>query len=357
MNNKVSVIIPTYNEKDNLPELIKGLDKALSGYDYEFIVVDDNSPDGTWEVARELSKNYHVKPIKRYEKGLSTAVIRGIQESNNEILVIIDADLQHPPEKVPELVKQIEKGADIAIGSRFVEGGSIGDWSRARLLVSKGAKFLAETLFREIREIKDVESGFFAFKKSILKNVELKPVGYKILLEILVMGNYDTVKEVGYEFQTRRHGASKLGFKNISNYLHHLLSLSWRTKEFHRFVKFCIIGGIGGIINIALLHILTEYLGVYYLISGAIAIESGLLSNFIFNKTWTFKDRQIKGSRAIMRALFRDHIVRSGGILLNIFILWFLTSVFGIYYILSQIVGIGIAMIWNFGGNKWFTWE
>lgn len=356
MKDKVSVIVPTYNERDNLPELIKRLDEALKKYDYEVIVVDDNSPDETWKVAQELPKRYPIIPIKREEKGLSTAVIRGIQESNGGILVVIDADLQHPPEKVPELIAAIKKGADIAVGSRFVEGGGVGEWSRMRLFVSKGAKFLAGTLFRDIREIKDVESGFFAFKKDILENVQLKPVGYKILLEILVMANYQKVTEVPFVFENRRRGESKLGFKNISNYLHHLLSLAWRTKELHRFIKFCIIGGIGAIINIAILYILTES-GVYYLISGAIAVESGLLSNFIFNKSWTFKDRQVKGAKAIIKALCRDHLVRSGGIFLNLSILWFLTSIVGVYYLLSQIIGIGVAMMWNFVGNKWFTWE
>lgn len=357
MRDKISVIVPTYNERGSLPELVKRIDNSLKIFEYEVVVVDDDSPDGTWKVAQELSKNYPVKPVKRKERGLSTAVIRGIQESNNDILVVIDADLQHPPERIPALIEQIQKGADIAIGSRFVEGGSVGDWSRARLFISKVAKFLVETLFRDIRGIKDVESGFFAFKKNIIKNVELKPKGYKILLEILVMGNYENVKEVPFEFQIRKHGKSKLGLRNISSYLHHLLSLSWRTKEFHRFIKFCIIGGIGAIVNIAILHMLTEYLGVYYVLSGAVAIESGLLSNFVLNKIWAFKDRRIKGSRAIIRALYRDHIVRSGGILINLFILWFLTSVIGVYYLLSQIIGIFIAMIWNFGGNKWFTWE
>jgi len=358
MKYKVSVIVPTYNERDNIPELVKRLDKALKKYNYNVIVVDDDSPDKTWKVASDLSKKYPVKVVRRTEeKGLSTAVIRGIQESKNDILVVIDADLQHPPEKVPELIKQIEKGADIAIGSRFVEGGGVGDWSKSRLFVSKGAKFLAETLFRNIRNIKDVESGFFAFKKKILDNVELKPVGYKILLEILVLANYDTVKEVGFEFQIRKHGKSKLGFKNITNYLHHLLSLAWRTKEIHRFVKFCIIGGIGTVVNIVLLYLLTEYYYVHYLISGAIGIEAGLLTNFIFNKVWTFKDMEVKGLKAIIWALVKDHIVRSGGIILNLVILWLLTSVFGFYYLISQVIGILIAMIWNFGGNKWFTWE
>jgi len=358
MKDGVSVIVPTYNEKDNLSELIKRLNKALAGYDHEILVVDDDSPDETWKLAEELSKNYPVKSIRRTgERGLSTAVLRGLKESIYDTMVVTDADLQHPPEKVPELVDAIKKGADIAIGSRFVEGGSVGDWGKSRLYVSKGAKFLAETLFRKLRDIKDVESGFFAVKKNVIENVQLKPVGYKILLEILVMGNYQKVTEVPYVFDIRKRGKSKLGFKNVSNYFHHLLSLAWRTKELHRFIKFCLIGGIGAIVNLTILYFFKEILGVYYLLSGAIAIESGLLSNFVFNKIWTFKDTEIKGARAILRALYRDHIVRSGGILLNIFILWFLTSVIGLYYLTSQIIGILVAMMWNFVGNKWFTWE
>ena len=357
-NDKISIIVPTFNERENLPELIKRLDKSLKKYDYDVIVVDDDSPDGTSDVAKELSKDYPIIVIERKEKGLSTAVIRGIQESNNENIVIIDADLQHPPEKIPELLDALNNGADIAIGSRFVEGGGVGDWNYSRLLISKGARFLATTLFRDLREIKDIESGFFAFKKSIIKNVELKPIGYKILLEILVMGNYETVKEVAFEFQDRKHGKSKLGFKNISNYIHHLFNLSWKTKEFHRFVKFCLIGGIGAVINLGILYLLTNYYGKsYLLLFGAIAIESGLLSNFILNKTWTFKDREVKGFKSLGRALYRDHLVRFFGILLNLFVLWFLTSIFGVYYLFSQLVGILVAMMWNFVGNKWFTWE
>jgi len=169
--------------------------------------------------------------------------------------------------------------------------------------------------------------------------------------------NYDTVKEVGFEFQIRKHGKSKLGFKNISNYIHHLLSLAWRTKEIYRFAKFCIIGGIGTIVNLLVLYLLHDYYNIDVLISGAIGIEAGLITNFIFNKVWTFKDIEVKGSKAILIALVKDHIVRSGGIILNLVILWLLTSVFGVYYLISQVIGILVAMIWNFAGNKWFTWE
>ena len=116
-NDKISIIVPTFNERENLPELIKRLDKSLIKYDYDVIVVDDDSPDGTSDVAKELSKDYPIIVIERKEKGLSTAVIRGIQESNNENIVIIDADLQHPPEKIPELIDALNKeGLNQSIG-------------------------------------------------------------------------------------------------------------------------------------------------------------------------------------------------------------------------------------------------
>jgi dolichol-phosphate mannosyltransferase len=353
----ISIIVPTFNERECLPEICKRLDESIKKYNYEIIVVDDDSPDGTANVARELSKDFPIHLIERKEKGLATAVIRGIQESKNENIVVIDADLQHPPEKIPQLIEALNNGADIAIGSRFVEGGSIRDWSYSRLFISKGARFLATTLFRDLRKIKDIESGFFAFKNNVINNVELKPTGYKILLEILVVGNYNNVEEVDFEFQNRKYGKSKLGYSNISSYIRHLLSLSWRTKELHRFLTFCLIGALGAIINLGILYLLTNIYGIYYLISGAIGIEAGLLSNFVLNKIWTFKDREVKGLKSIGRALYRDHVVRFIGILLNLFVLWFLTTIGGIYYIFSQIVGIFVAMMWNFIGNKWFTWE
>lgn len=355
----VSIVVPTYNERENITKLIERIDSSLKSLEgtYEILVVDDNSPDETWKVAIQLSNRYPIRVIRRKNaKGLATAVLKGVEEADYGVIVVLDADLQHPPEKIPELVAEIKKRADIAVASRFVEGGDSGNFSFPRRVISAVANFLVSTLFREVREISDTQSGFFAFRKDVISNSNLDPKGYKILLEIMVLGNYSEVAEVGYKFGQREVGKSKLGIKAILEFLYHILSLSWRAKETSRFVKFCVVGGIGTIVNLTVLYLLTTA-GLFYLLSGAIAIEISLLSNFFLNKAWTFRDRGIKGLKLVTIALYRDHMVRFGGLLIKLFFLWFLTDIFGMFYIVSQATGIAVAMLWNFTGNKWWTWE
>jgi dolichol-phosphate mannosyltransferase len=358
-NNNASIVIPTYNERENVPELLERIQHSMGplALPFEVVIVDDDSPDETWKVASEQSNGDEVRVIRRHgQKGLATAVLTGIQEANYDIVVVMDADLQHPPEKIPELLSRVQNGADIAIASRFTDHSALEGFSLSRRLLSKGADLLARTLFREIRSIKDPESGFFAFKKRVIEHANLSPVGYKILLEILVQGDYDTVSEVGYTFDKRENGVSKFGVKNVADYLHHTSSLFWRSGEFHRFWKFVAVGAVGAILNLAVLYALTQ-LGVYYLLAGLIGIEAGLLSNFFLNRSWTFRDRGESGLRYTLTALYRDHAVRFVGIVLNLVILWLFTSVFGIFYLISQLIGIAVAMLWNYGGNQWWTWE
>ena len=194
---------------------------------YELVIVDDNSPDGTAELALELSRHYPIRVIKRPGKlGLATAVVEGFKHARGEVLVVMDADLQHPPELVPELVRKVlYEGYDIAIASRYVKGGRIEGWSFTRRIVSKGAILLAHLLVPRTRGIKDPVSGFFAIKRSVIEGVELNPIGYKILLEILAKGRWTRVVEVPYTFKPRTRGKSKLSAKEIVNYLRHLLRL------------------------------------------------------------------------------------------------------------------------------------
>jgi dolichol-phosphate mannosyltransferase len=268
----------------------------------------------------------------------------------------MDGDLQHPPEMIPKLISVVRDGADIAICSRFVEQEPLEQFGLFRRTMSKSADLVARTLFRQLRSIKDIESGFFAFHKDVIAHANLNPVGYKILLEILVQGDYTTVSEIPYRFDKRRAGASKLGIKAALSYIYHMWSLFLRSGELHRFLKFGAVGAVGGVFNLVVLYLLTEF-GVYYLLSGLIGIEAGLLLNFFFNRSWTFKDRRTQGFRYMLTALYRDHAVRFVGIVLNLVILWLLTSLFGLYYLTSQIIGIVVAMFWNYGGNQWWTWE
>jgi dolichol-phosphate mannosyltransferase len=254
------------------------------------------------------------------------------------------------------LISRVQNGADIAIASPCINSeSSDGSGFLGRIIVA-GADLFMRTLFRELRNVTDVDSNFFALRKDVVTHANLHPSGDNLLLEILVQGDYNSVSEVMDEANKRNAGVTKARNKNTAYTLRHISSLFWRSGEFHRFLRFCAVGAIGAVLNLAVLYSLTE-LGVFYLISGILGIEAGLLSNFFLNRSWTFKDRQGRGLRCVLTSLYRDHAVRFVGIVLNILILWVLTSFFGLYYLLSQIIGIGVAMLWNYGGNQWWTWE
>jgi dolichol-phosphate mannosyltransferase len=182
-----------------------------SGRTFEIIVVDDDSPNETWDAASQYANRYPVRVIPRQgEKGLATAVLRGIRAAKYDIIVVMNAELEHAPEKIPELISCVENGADIAIGSRFVERGALEEFTFLRRVTSKCADLLARTFFRELRNVKDVESGFFAMRKNVVAHANLSPGGDKILLEILVQGDYTTVSELCYTSHRRETGVSKL---------------------------------------------------------------------------------------------------------------------------------------------------
>lgn len=217
----ISIIIPTYNEAGNIRKLISAIRAELSRKDFEIIIVDDNSPDGTWKISRELSKKYpELRVIRRKnERGLSSAVIRGFVESKGDILGVIDADLSHPPQLMNKMIDAC-KDNDIVIASRYVHRGRE-NMSLFRKLVSKGATLMA----RPLTNVSDPMSGYFFFRRKVIDDAELKPKGYKILLEILVKGKYNRVKEIYFSFGKRYHGKSKLGSKVYIDYLVHLILL------------------------------------------------------------------------------------------------------------------------------------
>ncbi|MGZ4849650.1 MAG: glycosyltransferase, partial [Halobacteriota archaeon] len=346
-------------EVGNIPPLLERIQRSMKplGAAFEVIIVDDDSPDGTWRAASALKSTYPVRVIRRQgRRGLATAVVEGMRAAAYDIVVVMDADLQHPPERIPGLISCVANGSDIAIGSRFVEHGAIDEFGVVRRLTSAGAALFARTMFKKLRAVKDIESGFFAFNRNIVTGISLRPIGYKILLELLVQAEYGSVTELGYAFGRREAGFSKLNARNVIDYVHHVSSLFYRSGELRRFVEFGTVGGIGAGLNLAALYWLTQA-GMFYGFAALIAIEVNLLSNFVLNKSWTFKDRRVSGVKHILSALGRDHAVRAVGIVLNLAILLLLTSLFGVFYLLSQLIGLIVAMIWNYGGNQWWTWE
>ncbi len=226
MSSCLSIVIPTYNERENISTLIPLIHEVATknNIDYEIIVVDDNSPDGTWLVAKELSKKYNVRVYVRYkEKGLASAIIYGAKRAKCENIIVMDADLQHPPEKIPEINNLLKSSCDIVVASRYTKGGGIIGWSKVRLLESVVATFLAKLFLPPARKTSDPLSGFFGVKKKLIFNPRIMPIGYKILLEILVKNPQAKVCDVPYIFRSRVKGKSKLGLKTISEYLIQLI--------------------------------------------------------------------------------------------------------------------------------------
>lgn len=219
-----SLVIPTLNEKDALKFLfaeLGGVLPQLTEYEFEIIVVDDNSIDGTLELVEKIKTPFLIKIVKRREKGLATAVLEGWRHARGEILGVMDADLSHPPELIKKLLEAL-KISDLAVGSRHINGGGVEEWPIARRLFSKFATALARPLSGGVR---DPLSGFFFIKKSALKGADLKPLGYKILLEILVKCVPLKITEVPYIFRNRGVGKSKLNWKIALDYFRHLLRL------------------------------------------------------------------------------------------------------------------------------------
>jgi dolichol-phosphate mannosyltransferase len=358
MSKSISIIIPTYKERENITPLVERIAGALTGRDYEIVFVDDNSRDGTEELIDSLAKQYPVKiMVRKDERGLASAVVHGISHTDGGTIVVMDADLQHPPEIIPGLLDKMNNGVDIAIASRYIEGGGCGEWGPVRRIISAGAIILAHLLLPTTRKVKDPMSGFFGFKRQVVAGAKLRPSGYKILLEVLLEGNIQNVAEVPYNFNLRYDGESKLNAKQQIEYLKHLYSLMWRKGELLRIVKFCLVGASGVGVNEGLLWLLKEKAGLPYLGSAAVAIETSIITNFILNNYFTFPERNQPGVKAFFNRLFKFNLVSLAGLGINLGILWLLTDVFGVYYLVSNLVGIVIAFLWNYFLNTWWTWR
>ncbi len=200
-------------------------------------------------------------------------------------------------------------------------------------------------------------SGFFVLNRQVVASANLMPTGYKILLEVLIEGEYQNLTEVAYTFRTRSSGESKLKARQQADYLKHIYSLMRRKGELFRFAKFCLVGLSGILINLGLLWLLTEFAGLFYLISAAISIESSIISNFALNSYFTFADRGSPGAKSFFSRLLKFNLVSLASLVANMGVLWLLTEGFGVYYLLSNLCGIAVATLWNYLVNTWWTWR
>ncbi len=347
---KLSVIVPTYNERDNLEKLVKKIFGAFGGKNFELIIVDDNSPDGTGRLADELaSKRKNMKVIHRKEKlGLGTAVLEGVKAADGEIIGVIDADMQHPPEILKNMKEKAENGADIVIASRYTKGGKIEGWTFPRKAISKGALFLSHLFLPQTRKIKDALSGYFMFKKRVIEKVTIGAKEFKLLLEIIAKGKYDSIVEVPYTFKPRLAGKSKLGPMEILNYIKQLLRLSG-----YRILKFMTVGTSGIIVNNAVLWALITSFNVAPFLADIFSIEASIISNFLLNNFWTFRGRK---SGRLPYKFMKYHGSVVLGAIVN-YATFLLLIAAGVNIIVANTIGILLGFISNYLLSETFVWK
>ena len=374
---KFSLVIPTYKESQNIKHIVELLsdllDEAIPDR-YELIVVDDNSPDRTWELAQALISDYpQLRVMRRVEeRGLSSAVIRGWQAARGQVLGVIDADLQHPPEVLVQLLAVIEQGADLAVASRHVEGGGVSEWSLARRFLSRGAQTLGLIVLpKVVGRISDPMSGYFLVRRKAIAGPILNPMGYKILIEVLGRGKIEEIAEVGYVFQERQGGESKVTWKQYVEYLLHLLRLRSRGRigrlrqrlrfPMGRFIRFGCVGLSGVFVDMAVFYLLSDPTTLAWGLtrSKIIAAEAAIINNFLWNDRWTFGDiasRQKGWSRRFKR-LVKFNLICLAGLILNVLLLNLLFNLFGINRYVANLIAIAIVTLWNFWMNLKLSWR
>ena len=229
---KVSIVVPTFNEKDNVGNLVNQIDYALRGISYEVVFVDDSTDETPEMIEQVMKENANVRMEHRTkEKGLATAVLRGFSLSEGDYIAVMDADLQHPPTILRSMYAVMESGADFCVPSRFIPGGSDGGLGPYRKLVSGVARYIGKILLPCLRKITDPTSGLFMFRREVIKDADMRPIGWKILVEVLATGTYRTVVEIPYRFQARPAGESKLSSKVTMEYLMQIRDLMTRGKK------------------------------------------------------------------------------------------------------------------------------
>jgi dolichol-phosphate mannosyltransferase len=354
----LSVVIPTRNERATVPRLLDVMRAALAGVDYELIFVDD-STDGTDHLIAEAARaDPRVSLLHRaHGRGLASAVVEGLRRSRGDLLAVIDADLQHPPTLLPELVAALEgTPADIAVASRYLPGAGRPGLSAARRVVSHVTRRLARVLLRGARRSSDPLSGFFVLRRNVIDGITLQPIGFKILLEILVRGRYTRVAEVPYVFVERAGGRTKATLGQGTTFLRQVVTLTASNPADARLWKFLMVGVSGVAVNVAAFWLLADQLGVHYLRAG---VAAGLLatgSNYVLNSLFTWADRPPGGVSVFLSRMGRYYVATWAGFLLYLALLWGFTHL-GVVPMLSNLLAVGIGGLINYLMHNVWTWR
>jgi dolichol-phosphate mannosyltransferase len=356
---ELAVIVPTFNERANVSEVVDRLEDCLRGEAWEVIFVDDDSTDGTAARIREIArKNPRVRCLQRVgRRGLSSACVEGMLASSSPYLAVMDGDCQHDETVLPRMLEFLKGGeADVVIGSRYTDGGGIGSWDASRAKMSRFATRLSRAVIRH--DLSDPMSGFFALRREVLELSvrRLSSVGFKILLDIIASSPGPLrVQEVPYEFRTRHAGESKLDSQAMWGYLMLLADKLIGGAVPVRFVAFALVGGVGVFVHFAVLTALFRAMSLPFTASQTGAALAAMTSNFILNNALTYRDMRLKGWRWV-KGLISFMLTCSLGALANIGVASYLFKQHTLWE-LSALAGIVVGAVWNYAMTATYTWK
>lgn len=358
----LAVVIPTFNESANVPRLIAKLDVALAGLSWEAIFVDDDSPDGTADAARALGRSdRRVRVIQRIgRRGLSSACIEGMCATAAPLVAVIDGDLQHDETLLPKMLDALraDPTLDVAIGSRFVVGGGTGDWDRDRVAKSAFATRLSRRVLKA--DLTDPMSGFFMIRSEVVRRIipGLNAIGFKILLDIMTASTTPLkFIELPYTFRTRELGESKLDHVVAMEFLIALYDRMFGRIVPVRFAMFSGIGLVGVGVHMAVLFPVVRIWGEGVFLTGQIlAAMTAMTANFFLNNALTYRDRRLRGVRALIDGWVSFCVVCSVGLVANIGVAGFLHDARDGGWAVSALVGVLVGAVWNYALSSRFVW-
>jgi dolichol-phosphate mannosyltransferase len=356
---ELTVVIPTFCERDNIATLVKRIDAALAGVAWEVIFVDDNSPDGTAAFAKSIGADEaRVRCIRRIgRRGLSGACVEGMLASQATYVAVIDADLQHDERLLADMLARLRsQAADLVIGARYIEGGSAEGLSAIRHSSSRLANFLARKILSI--NIVDPMSGFFMLRRSLIDAVapRLSTRGFKILLDILASAGGDIrVLELPYRFRARKHGASKLDNQVLLDFLELLVAKMSNGIIPDRFVSFLLIGASGIGVHLAVLTLahMTSKMGFTW--AQTVATVAAMVSNFFLNNALTYRDQRLTGFKAVV-GLVMFSLICSIGVVSNISVASLLYGQDRRWW-LAGVLGAIVSAMWNYAVSRTLVWR
>ncbi len=358
---ELAVIIPTYNEADSVAEIVRRVASVLDGSAWELIFVDDDSPDGTAGRVRELARHdARVRLIQRVgRRGLSSACIEGMLATAAPVLAVMDGDLQHDETLLPRMLQTLKsENLDIVIGSRYVAGGGVGDWTAKRQFMSRLATWIGQRLIHA--ELLDPMSGFFMVRATVIQSCvrRLSGLGFKILLDIFASASQPLrFCELPFTFRQRHAGDSKLERAVLWEYLLMLAQKITGTTLPVRFIAFSLIGGLGVFVHMAVLWAVLRLLGSSaFLMGQSAAALVAMTSNFFLNNLLTYRDMRLRG-RQLLWGWFTFVLVCSVGALANVGIANYLFEEGHSGWFLSALAGILVGAVWNYAVTAVYTWK